>query len=86
MKTSFALQKDNCRGITHFLLPARSEYSPELQSRYREIPIMWNRIEAKNGKDIREWEQISDQVEMEEILVLWQRQHLGKQGKLLFLP
>ena len=75
VKIGFALQKNNRKGITHILIPAKEEYPEELRSRYREIPIMWRKIEKNNGKDIRHWEQISDREKMEEILVLWQRQH-----------
>ena len=81
VKISFALQKNNRRGITNILIPAQEEYSPELQSRYKDIEVMWTRIERNNGKDIKQWEQVSDRTEMEKILVLWQRQHFRQAGE-----
>ena len=80
-KIAFALEKNNKRGITHILIPARDEYPEEVRDQYRNIDIIWARIEAKNGKDIKNWEQINERGELEEILLAWQKQHFRQAGE-----
>ena len=80
-KIGFALQRNQRRGITSVLIPAKEEYESTEQSHYREIPTMWNRIERASGKDIDKWETICKRGELEEILVDWQRQHFRQAGE-----
>ena len=80
-KIGFALEKNNKRGITHILIPAKEEYSEELQEDYRNISNMWNRIEQKNGKDIKNWEKITSRKDLEQILLHWQKQHFRQAGE-----
>ena len=80
-KIGFALEKNNKRGISHILIPAKEEYPLDLQDKYRDITVMWERIERKNGKDIQHWEQINERAELEEILLQWQKQHFRQAGE-----
>ena len=64
------------QGVVHVLIPARSEYDRhELSFDHHDVDEMWKRIYPKNGKDIKEWETITDMHEMERIMVSWQRKH-----------
>ena len=75
------MKKNNKRGITHILIPAKEEYPMTLQDKYREISVIWERIEKKNGKDIQKWEQINERKELEDILLQWQKQHFRQAGE-----
>ena len=80
-KIAFALEKNNKRGISHILIPAKEEYPEEIQHKYRDIDVIWARIERKNGKDINEWEQINERRDLETMLLGWQKQHFRQAGE-----
>ena len=59
-KIGFALQRNQRRGISSILIPARSEYESDVKEQYQSIPTMWQRIERASGKDIQEWETVTN--------------------------
>ena len=79
-KIGFALERNQRRGISNILIPAQSEYS-ENSDQYKSIPAMWERIERASGKDIENWEKITDRGELENMLVEWQKQHFRQAGE-----
>ena len=81
VKIGSALGKNNRRGITSISIPAKEEYCEELRENYKDIQVMWERIERKSGKDITRWEQIVDRQEIETLLVQWQQQHFRQAGE-----
>ena len=80
-KIGFALQRNQRRGISSILIPAQSEYDTEIQNEYKAIPNMWKRIERASGKDVTDWEKVTNRQDMETILVEWQRQHFRQAGE-----
>ena len=56
------MTKPNSRdGVTSILIPAANEYSdPNDQKNYLNIDTMWRRIDPKGGRDIQNWERITD--------------------------
>ena len=80
-KIAFALEKNNKRGITHILIPSKDEYPEDIQHKYKDIDVIWARIENKNGKDISNWEQINERQELEAMLLRWQKQHFRQAGE-----
>ena len=63
-------------GVAHVLIPARSHYGtiPDSFDHY-DVHNMWNVIYPHNGKDINEWERVTEKNEVERIMVNWQKQH-----------
>ena len=64
-------------GPSSILIPAITEYQRPYQEGfdYRDIEFIWQRIEYDNGEDIVNWERITDQHEVETMLLQWQQRH-----------
>jgi len=67
------------KGVTTIKIPALIGYP--LQTRRTEgfnhydIDVMWERILPNNGKDIKDWERITDKNMIHKMLLQWQRKH-----------
>ena len=66
-------------GSTTILIPSMTEYS--IQERNREgfnhydIEQIWKKIIPQNGKDIKNWERVTNKKIVQELMILWQRKH-----------
>ena len=73
-KIKYVLKPDHRAGVHSILIPVRSEYeSIDVSFDHTNIHSMWDRITPQNGKDIKEWQRITDKLEMERILLQWQQ-------------
>ena len=70
------LKPDHRAGVNSILIPARSEYdTTDTSFDHTDIRSMWDRITPTNGKDIKEWQRITEKSAMEKILLDWQQMH-----------
>ena len=54
-------QRSRREGIKSIYIPASVEYDNECdRNQYRNMDVMWKRLQLQNGKDIKEWEKIED--------------------------
>ena len=63
------LKPNNKKGVLHVLVPARSEYKnkPDDFDHYN-VDEMWDLIYPSNGKNVRNWETITNKEQMEQIM------------------
>ena len=64
-------------GPSSILIPSITEYQQPYPKdfNYMDIEHIWNRIEFDNGEDIRNWDRITDQQQVQSMLLTWQRRH-----------
>ena len=75
-KIKYVLKPDHRAGVNSILIPARSEYdTTDTSFDHTDIRSMWDRITPTNGKDIKEWQRITEKSAMEKILLDWQQMH-----------
>ena len=69
-KIKYVLKPESRYGVNSILIPARQEYqSGDDTFDYTDVANMWERITPHNGRDIKTWERVTDQSEMERILL-----------------
>ena len=75
-KIKYVLKPDSRSGVNSILIPARQEYpNTDADFDYTNVNNMWERITPHNGRDIKVWERVTEQSEMERILLRWQQLH-----------
>ena len=64
-------------GPSSILIPAPTEYDAHdgTPDYHLDIDRMWDRLQIKNGHDIKNWIRISNREKMEELMLQWQRKH-----------
>ena len=66
-------------GVTFIMIPAIVAYPKSEREKatfdHYNIDQMWNLILPHNGKDIKDWERITDKVLVQKLLLHWQRKH-----------
>ena len=66
-------------GITSIMIPAITTYSLEERNEigfdHHDIDRMWQKILPFNGKDILDWERITNKQDVQQLLLKWQRKH-----------
>lgn len=71
------------------LIPEISEYSFEQQNdpnfNHMDVATIWERIEAKNGKDIGRWERVTQKTKVKELLIAWQCKHFAQSSATPFV-
>ena len=73
-------------GPSTILVPAITEYQRPLPRdfHYHNIEHIWDRIEFDNGEDIINWERITDQSQVQAMLLSWQRKHFTQANETPF--
>ena len=76
------LKPNNKKDVIHVLVPARSEYKnkPDDFDHYN-VDEMWDLIDPSNGKNVRNWETITNKEQMEKIMTNWQRRHFMQENE-----
>jgi len=65
------------QGITKILIPAKTEYvTPEVD--HLSMDAIWERVKAKNGKDVQDWIAIEDMNVIESLTLNCMRKHFGQ--------
>lgn len=67
-------------GSNSILIPASNEYPMPHNKDFNHMDIkqIWDRIEIKNGEDIENWERVTDQKQVQYMLLKWQQQHFSQ--------
>jgi len=67
------------QGISKILIPAQTEYIlPGVD--HMDINVIWERMRAKNGKDVKKWIEIEDRDMIEKLTLDCMRKHFGQAG------
>ena len=66
-------------GVNTIMIPAITAYSVEERNEpnfdHFDVNRMWKKILPYNGKDIKDWERITNKKDVEALLLQWQRKH-----------
>ena len=75
-KIKYVVKPDYRSGVTSILVPAKCEYpNDDDDFDHLDVDNMWTRITPSNGKNVKEWERITEKSEIERILLRWQQLH-----------
>ena len=74
------LRKPHGGGPSSILIPAINEYQlpHNVSFDHFNIDQIWDRIELHNGEDINNWERVTDQRLVEDMLLRWQQKHFAQ--------
>ena len=69
----------NKAGFTTVMIPALTAYTVEERREpgfdHHDIDRMWKKILPQNGKNIKDWERITDKKIVQDLMLKWQRKH-----------
>jgi len=66
-------------GISKVLIPAPSEYEDENErNAYRDMNVIWKRLQKHNGKDIKKWEEVEEQGRVEYLTMACMQSHFAQ--------
>ena len=73
-------------GLSTLLIPAITEYQRPHPRNFdhHKIEFIWERIEYDNGEDVNNWERITDQKQVQSMLLEWQRCHFTQANETPF--
>ena len=75
-KSSLKRKKE---GISRVMIPAITEYTSAYdQNKYKDIDVIWKRLQKLNGKDVEHWEEVSDQDLVEKLSLNCMKKHFGQ--------
>jgi len=75
------------QGVSKILIPARNEYCTLDRNKHMNMNTIWERIQKFNGKDIGNWEEITDRHLVESLTLSCMQKHFGQaNGSILTEP
>ena len=78
------LKRRHGGGPNSILIPAKTEYEnfrdPDFD--HFNINTIWDRIEQNNGEDISNWDRVTDQALVEQMLLQWEQKHFGQANEI----
>ena len=73
LRMNKVLGKNYGESVTKILIPAAEEYEGPID--IYNVKNIWERVQKKDGKDIKVWTSVTDRSTVEQLLLQWQRVH-----------
>jgi len=67
------------KGITSVMIPDKCEYvTNDAKKNYMDMETIWERLKAKNGKDVKHWVEIEDRSDVERLTLQCMKKHFSQ--------
>ena len=76
VKIKYVTKPHHRDGVTSILIPTPDEYETEYDKNHHyDVNVMWKRIHPNSGRDVKNWERITNKDIIERMLLEWQQLH-----------